>query len=965
MLRNRFIQIANACLLTLIGFCFAGSVQAAVNVSYTNPLIEYHGVAVTKDMGDHMAFQRFHDEVYTRYNDTYTRDHYDEYPASTTSGVHIRFTTSSPTVSVQVVPRFCRWRDVEFGVYQNGKVSQYCFVPRADFTYSPDSDIHAYGEPYTLPLIRSVHPGEAVTYELVLPSLANAGFVGLELEDGYSLVANPVEDKPYYVAFGDGITQGLGQDSQSHRTYPWILAEMSGWELFNQGISFSTATPELADVLDPSVVNLWDGKKPSVVTILWGYHDRASAILDKASFRQRMELICEKVDTHTDHAEIFCITPIPTTNEEANTGSDNGRTIQEYRDIVVDVVSDLRGAGKTNFHLIHGDALIDPEDIINNGIHLGGPWNEKAGGAAKFAAALYTEIHTVLDGSAPAPVPLSASIEARAPIAGESPLEVDLSAFVFGGQDPYTFSWDLDEDGLKDSGGLGASKIYYESGNYDVSLTVTDALGATVTVTQTDYLQVLEPLVPPVIIAPDDTRLQVIGANYSQQSVEGLEFMRFRPAYYDMTLGELGAIPERARTTTGSRLRFRTDSENILVKFHTRPDDENRNSDFGIYFDGSWQGRFFTNKSYSDFTIPLVNPVPGQPLTVDLVMPNWSNPILSEIQLDAGSQLFSLPALTKKTYVALGDSITHGTGQKATYEGYPFLLSEAIDYDLYNLAVGGSQIAPNLAACLEDFSQVDLITILIGFNDWNMGKTLEEYRADYHNLLDTIRAAHPSTPIVCMRLTYTDATESLRVTDETIEGFREAVSQVVQERIAAGDLNIHVVAGEDFFTGSSYLSDKVHPNATGAQAMADALIPLVEAILAGSSEPTLADWMADRGVSGDLKDSDSDGDGMPLLLEYFVDSDPSQPQVQAHYYEGGLDAEKLSLKILSNRSSAPADLSVELQGSDDLGITDPWVAVGMTSSVQDNGDGTWTHIYTQSQPITGSGKNFIRLFVSE
>ncbi len=53
---------------------------------------------------------------------------------------------------------------------------------------------------------------------------------------------------------------------------------------------------------------------------------------------------------------------------------------------------------------------------------------------------------------------------------------ISFQANVSGGLDPYTYSWDLDEDGLPDAGleGATAEYIYTEAGEYSAAVTVTD-----------------------------------------------------------------------------------------------------------------------------------------------------------------------------------------------------------------------------------------------------------------------------------------------------------------------------------------------------------------------------------------------------------------------------------------------------------------------------------------------------------
>jgi len=64
------------------------------------------------------------------------------------------------------------------------------------------------------------------------------------------------------------------------------------------------------------------------------------------------------------------------------------------------------------------------------------------------------------------------------PAAGVEPLTVQFSASVVGGNEPFAYEWDLDDDGTADAAGDATTHVFQE-GTYTVSLTVTDEDGDT------------------------------------------------------------------------------------------------------------------------------------------------------------------------------------------------------------------------------------------------------------------------------------------------------------------------------------------------------------------------------------------------------------------------------------------------------------------------------------------------------
>jgi len=162
---------------------------------------------------------------------------------------------------------------------------------------------------------------------------------------------------------------------------------------------------------------------------------------------------------------------------------------------------------------------------------------------------------------------------------------------------------------------------------------------------------------------------------------------------------------------------------------------------------------------------------------------------------DGGKKLLAYSPPKKSLYVAYGDSVSHGTGQKsASYLTWPYKLAEKLDYDYYNLAVGGANIKPAVVETFKVFDHVDLVTFYLGIND-AARKTLEEYKKDYEDALDIIRKYHPSAKIFCITLHTIPEDKVGRHTEIPLVDYRQPVIEVVAARQQAGDKNIFLVDG--------------------------------------------------------------------------------------------------------------------------------------------------------------------------
>ncbi|HBC89482.1 MAG TPA: hypothetical protein DCZ94_21300 [Lentisphaeria bacterium] len=353
-----------------VAMLFTGSAQAATPVSFDNPLIEIIGAKQIKKNVDHLEILRFSDSILSQ---SQTKAYYNAVKARTTSCAIVKFTTKSPKVKVILVEKPETQRGIDIGVYQDGAYDT-CFhfdKAPADFSIT----------------VSSKNPGKAVTYEIVLPSWANSGFKGLELDDSATLEANPkVENQITYASIGDSITHGTGQQSKSFLTYPWNLARANGWKLYNLGIGGSTTTPEMGNELND--INA------DVVTILWGYNDAGNKQFTLQDFKTRYDKLIDNIRKCRPEAKIFCITPIFTENIIRE-----GKSLLDYRKAVTDIVAAKAAAGDKAIYVIKGEEITAKEDLVD-GIHL------NPDGAKRFAEKLNLQIKPIVgSGVVHPPVP--------------------------------------------------------------------------------------------------------------------------------------------------------------------------------------------------------------------------------------------------------------------------------------------------------------------------------------------------------------------------------------------------------------------------------------------------------------------------------------------------------------------------------------------------------------------------------
>jgi lysophospholipase L1-like esterase len=150
-----------------------------------------------------------------------------------------------------------------------------------------------------------------------------------------------------------------------------------------------------------------------------------------------------------------------------------------------------------------------------------------------------------------------------------------------------------------------------------------------------------------------------------------------------------------------------------------------------------------------------------------------------------------------------------------------------LNIDFVNLGFSGNgKGEPEVAKAV---SAIDASCFVLDFAQNNA--TVASLREVYGPFVESLRKAHPETPILAITPIYS-AREASGGTEH--EGMREHIRQVVSQRIGAGDPRLQIVEGTDLLGSarSDGLVDGTHPNDLGFQWMAEGLAPRLRRMLA-------------------------------------------------------------------------------------------------------------------------------------
>ena len=171
--------------------------------------------------------------------------------------------------------------------------------------------------------------------------------------------------------------------------------------------------------------------------------------------------------------------------------------------------------------------------------------------------------------------------------------------------------------------------------------------------------------------------------------------------------------------------------------------------------------------------------------------------------------------------MAYGDSITHGFTASAVDKSYTFLVAQKNHWQLVNLGLGGR--ASNVSDAKVVVSQKpDVISVLMGTNDWQGGGSLDRYRTNMMGFLDTIRTAQPTVPIYFITSLWVPPSWNPKGQVADLESYRKVAREIVA---ALKDPNLHLVEGPELIDHDAALFDAVavHPNDKGFAQMGERL----------------------------------------------------------------------------------------------------------------------------------------------
>jgi len=299
------------------------------------------------------------------------------------------------------------------------------------------------------------------------------------------------------------------------------------------------------------------------------------------------------------------------------------------------------------------------------------------------------------------------------------------------------------------------------------------------------------------------------------------------------------AVDQLANHTAGGQLRFRTNSQRILVKVELRERSgmyhmpATGQSGFDLYMLNE-EGQKYRRTtrfphdsiSYQAELYNTNNPETGV-FTLNFPLYNGVNSVL--IGLEQGSLVEAPPPFKHPgKIVVYGTSITQGGCVGRPGMAYTNILSRDLDMQFVNLGFSGNgRGEPALAHLINEIPDTRMIVLDY---EANAGLSMKETLGPF---VDVLRDMHPDIPILIVsKIRYAYNQEGSTSYKQWME-LRDFQKELVNKRKGAGDKHIYFLDGSTIL-GDDYdecTVDGVHPNDLGSFRIAEVLEPVIESIL--------------------------------------------------------------------------------------------------------------------------------------
>ncbi|UPK31815.1 SGNH/GDSL hydrolase family protein [Bradyrhizobium sp. 186] len=274
-----------------------------------------------------------------------------------------------------------------------------------------------------------------------------------------------------------------------------------------------------------------------------------------------------------------------------------------------------------------------------------------------------------------------------------------------------------------------------------------------------------------------------------------------------------GLGPNYRYCMPGARQRFRSNAPLVQVQLRwnglvTRADA--RNLIGHVFVNGAFVQDFQTPapiNTVTTATVPI-NMGSSADRLYEIILPYGDGVEFGLVQVDPAYTVTAAAPRTGRVMVNLGDSITQGFWSTDTRRAWWFLLAQSKGFRTINMGSGGRLTVSDDGTAAANLAP-DLITVLLGTNDYLNQIPVATYKANLKQLLININAISPSVPVYISAPIPTTQTRPIPFSDYAV-----VAGQCIAE---LGYSQLHGVNNGTLITDTAtQLLDGVHPNDAGS-----------------------------------------------------------------------------------------------------------------------------------------------------
>ena len=300
-----------------------------------------------------------------------------------------------------------------------------------------------------------------------------------------------------------------------------------------------------------------------------------------------------------------------------------------------------------------------------------------------------------------------------------------------------------------------------------------------------------------------------------------IKFHRFTEAQEKAYKDYSAEFYRKAFATSGIRLEFKTDSENLslTVNVSSKLSSSRRFFAHSVYVDGKLVGRVEREQDdhRPDGEFSGEFDLGEGEKTVKIYFPWSARSELVSLELDDGAKIE--PVEKKCKMIIFGDSITQGYDALAPENSYASIVTDALDAEARNKGIGGEVFWPMLGLLRDDF-EPDYITVAYGTNDWARNDK-ETFDRDCEAFYRNLSANYSEATIFALSPIWRGDKDSEKSKVGDFSHLAERIREVADKLPNVVFIDTDGFVPED----SSYFSDLfLHPNDAGFAPYAEHLL---------------------------------------------------------------------------------------------------------------------------------------------